>query len=242
MHIPDGLLSTEINVGTAIASAVVVGLALVRANNRLEEKQVPLLGMTAAFIFAAQMLNFPIAGGTSGHLLGAVLAAVLVGPLNGALVMTIVLAIQCLLFADGGLTALGANVFNMAVLSVFGGYGLFFALSRLLPKNRRGFLASVAVASWFSVVLGASAFAVELAASGKASLSRALSLMAGSHALIGLGEAFITTTVLSVVLNVRPDLVAEPYAAAHSGTPAGADPSEIKKESKSQRVARGVLA
>ncbi|MCK4789889.1 MAG: energy-coupling factor ABC transporter permease [Desulfobacteraceae bacterium] len=208
MHIPDGFVSGPVNVATYAASIAVCGLAVARANKTIGERQVPLLGVTAAFIFAAQMLQFPVAGGTSGHFLGALLAAVLLGPLNACLIMTLVLGIQCLAFADGGLTALGTNIFNMGIIGGIGCYYLFQALKSILPKTRRGFLAAVAISAWSSVVLASAVCALELAVSGTSPLKVALPAMTVVHALIGLGEAIITTVVISIVLASRPDLVA----------------------------------
>ncbi len=207
MHIPDGFLDAKTLVTTAAASAAVVGYGLKKANEELGDKQVPLLGVTAAFIFAAQMLNFPVAGGTSGHFLGAFLAAVLLGPWFSCLTITVVLFIQMLIFADGGLTALGANVFNMGIIGGIMAYYIFMAIKSSLPKNRFGFLSAVAMTSWFSVVAASMACAIELALSGTSPLKVALPAMVGVHALIGIGEAIITTVVISVVLNARPDLV-----------------------------------
>lgn len=208
MHIPDGFVSGPINIATYAGSIVVCGLAISRANKTMGERQVPLLGVTAAFIFAAQMLNFPIGGGTSGHFLGALLAAVLLGPLNACLIMALVLAIQCLAFADGGLTALGTNIFNMGIVGGIGCYYLFQSLKAVLPKTRGGFLAAVAIAAWISVVLASAVCALELSISGTSPLSVVLPTMIGLHALIGIGEAIITTVVISTVLASRPDLVA----------------------------------
>jgi cobalt/nickel transport system permease protein len=163
------------------------------------------------------MLNFPIAGGTSGHFLGAAMAAILLGPWNAFLVMTVVVTIQALLFADGGLTALGSNVFNMALIGGVCGYGVFWAVRAALPRGRWSFLAATAIASWMSVVLASAACAVELALSNTIALRVALPAMAGVHALIAIGEAIITTAALSLVLAERPDLVATwtaPIAAA----------------------------
>ena len=207
MHLPDGLVSNQIALASYAVSAGAVTLALQRAKRSLDERQVPLLGVTAAFIFAAQMLKFPVAGGTSGHFLGAVLAAVLLGPLNAILVMTLVLFIQCLVFADGGLTALGANVFNMGVIGGGAGYLLFRLCQGLFPKTRRGFLAAAAIASWFSVVLAAGACALELAVSGVSPLGMVVPALVLVHALIGIGEAMITFAMLSMVLAVRRDLI-----------------------------------
>jgi len=165
------------------------------------------MGVTAAFIFAAQMINFPVAGGTSGHFLGAVFSSVLLGPWASLIVMTIVLVVQCLGFADGGLTAIGSNIFNMGVMGALGGYGVFITLYVLLRKSRKGFFIALAISSWFSIMLGASAAAIELAISGTSPLKVALPAMAGTHALIGIGEAIITTTAVSLILKTRSDLV-----------------------------------
>jgi cobalt/nickel transport system permease protein len=165
------------------------------------------MGVTAAFIFAAQMLNFPVAGGTSGHFLGAVFSSVLLGPWASLLIMTIVLIVQCLGFADGGLTALGSNIFNMGIIGALGGYGIFSIIYTLFRKSRKGFFVALAVSSWFSIVMGASAAAIELAISGTSPLKIALPAMAGVHAIIGMGEAIITTTAVSLILKTRPDLV-----------------------------------
>jgi len=207
MHIPDGFVSAPVNATTFAIAAGVCALAVSRANRTLSERQAPLLGMTAAFIFSAQMLNFPIMAGTSGHFLGAVLAAILLGPLNSCLVLAIVLLVQCLLFNDGGLTALGSNIFNMGVVGGIGGYAVFRALLVVMPNRRFGFMTAVAIASWVSIVAAAATCAVELAVSGTVPLSAALPAMAGVHALIGIGEAFITCATLSVVMASRPDLV-----------------------------------
>ena len=223
MHIPDGFVSGPVNAAGYLVSAGVVGLALARANKSLEDHQVPLLGVTAAFVFAAQMVNFPVAAGTSGHFLGALLAAVLLGPLNACLVMAVVLAIQCLLFADGGLTALGVNVFNMGIVGGVFAYMVFGAIRRVLPKTTWCFLFSAGTAAWFSVVAGSAACAIELAISGTVPMRIALPAMTGVHALIGIGEAVITTVTLSAVLASRPDLVH-----AWSGTAGIAVASEAK--------------
>lgn len=207
MHIPDGFLDAKTLITTAVVSAGAVGYGIKRANEKLGERQVPLMGVTAAFIFAAQMLNFPVAGGTSGHFLGAVLAAVLLGPWAACLIMAVVLVVQCLGFADGGLTALGANVFNMGVVGGILCYYIFVVLKKALPRTRSSFLSAVAVTSWFSVVLASAVCAIELAVSGTSPLGVALPAMVGVHALIGIGEAIITTVVVAVVLSTRPALV-----------------------------------
>jgi len=167
---------------------------------------VSLMGIMSAFIFAAQMINFPVVGGTSGHLLGGVLAAVLLGPYAGAVVLTCVLIFQCLVFQDGGLLALGANIFNMALIGTIGGYLIFKGLNKIL-SNKKGSLMGAGTAAWFSVVLAASFCALELALSGISPLGVVLPAMVGIHALIGIGEALITVAVLSFVQKVRPDLI-----------------------------------
>lgn len=208
MHVPDGFVSLPVNLATFVAAGGACAYAVRRARQELGERQVPLLGVTAAFIFAAQMLNFPIAGGTSGHFLGAVLAALLLGPWNACLIMAIVLVIQCLGFADGGLTALGTNVFNMGVI---GGVVPYFLLLRGIRdqavENKKFYLTRVAAASWLSVVLASTACALELAISGTSPLGVVLPVMAGVHMLIGLGEATITVAVVSAVLASRRDLL-----------------------------------
>ncbi len=207
MHIPDGFVSGPINAATFAVSAAAVSVAVVKAKKNMDEKQVPLLGVTAAFIFAAQMLNFPVAGGTSGHFLGALMAGVLLGPLNACIVMALVLIIQALVFADGGVTALGSNVFIMGVVGgIFSTY-LFYGLKFILPKSKKGFLAAVAAAAWSSVFIASAVCAGLLALSGTSPIQVVLPSMLGVHALIGIGEALITTTVVSMVLAVRSDLV-----------------------------------
>jgi cobalt/nickel transport system permease protein len=206
MHIPDGFLSPPVWASGWAAAAAFLSWSVHKTRQFLQEKMVPLMGVMCAFVFAAQMLNFPVMGGTSGHLLGGVLAAVLLGPWAGALVLACVLVIQCLVFQDGGLFALGANIFNMAVIGTLGGYVLFRAIFRLMPSSK-GFAAAVAVAAWFSVVLASAFCAIELAISGTAPFGSVFMAMVGVHALIGIGEAFITTLVVEFVVKTRPDLV-----------------------------------
>jgi cobalt/nickel transport system permease protein len=207
MHIPDGFLSHGINAATFVISAGACAYGVKKVNRTFGEREVPLMGVTAAFVFAAQMLNFPIAGGTSGHFLGAVFSSVLLGPWAGLIIMTIVLLVQCLGFADGGLTAIGSNIFNMGVIGALGGYSIFSLLYSLFQKSRKGFLIALSISSWFSIVLGSAAAAVELAVSGTSPLQITLPAMAGIHAIIGIGEAIITTTAVSLILKTRPDLV-----------------------------------
>ncbi len=207
MHVPDGFVSGPINVGTFVVSATVAVLATRDARRRLQDRQVPLVGVTAAFVFAAQMLNFPVAGGTSGHFLGALFAAVMLGPLTSCLILSLVLIVQCLAFGDGGITALGTNIFNMGVVGGLGAYAIFASLRGMLPDTGAGFAAAVGVSAWASVVLGSVACAFELALSGTSPLRVTLPAMVGVHAVIGVGEALITTTVVGLVVRLRPDLI-----------------------------------
>lgn len=206
MHIPDGFLAANTWVPAWLVSIGALGFCLKRTAQILKDRMVPLMGVTAAFIFAAQMLNFPVMGGTSGHLLGGVLAAVLLGPCAGAIVIAVVLVAQCLIFQDGGLTALGANIFNMSFVGAFGGYFVYNVVRKIIGDNR-GIIVGAAIAAWLSVVAASSVCAIELAISGTSPLTVALAAMAGVHALIGIGEAIITCTVLGFVLKVRPDLI-----------------------------------
>ena len=207
MHVPDGFLSNSINLASAGLSAVTLAWALKKTKAEMTDREVPLVGVTAAFIFAAQMINFPVAGGTSGHFLGAALAAILLGPWISFIIMTLVLVLQCLGFADGGLTALGSNIMNMGLIGGVGVYYIFRLFQKLLPKTTRGFLTASALASWFSVFLASFACAVELALSGTSPAKIVIPAMAGFHALIGIGEALITTAILSAVLAARADLI-----------------------------------
>jgi len=171
------------------------------------ERHVPLMGILAAFIFAAQMLNFPVAGGTSGHLIGAALAAILLGPWAAVLIMSCVLIAQSLIFQDGGLLALGANIFNMGIVASFSGYYLYRLFVLMLGKNRKSQLISSFIGAWGSVFLASIVCAIELAVSGTSPIQVALPAMAGIHALIGIGEGLITGAVLSLVLATRADLL-----------------------------------
>jgi cobalt/nickel transport system permease protein len=188
-------------------TAVVLAYAVKRTNETFDERAIPLLGVTAAFIFAAQMFNFQVIGGTSGHLLGGVLAAVLLGPWAGTLVMTCVVAVQGLVFQDGGLVVMGANIFNMGIIGTLGGYALYRGLCRVLGGEERGRLPAAAVAAWVSVVAASAAMALELGLSGTTDLALALAAMVGIHALIGIGEALVTVAALAFVRAVRPDLL-----------------------------------
>jgi cobalt/nickel transport system permease protein len=207
MHIPDGFLNIATVVTTYVVSAGGVGNAVRVANKKLGEKQVPLMGILAAFIFAAQMLNFPIAGGTSGHFVGAALAAILLGPWATVLIMSCVLIAQCLIFQDGGLLALGANIFNMGIVASFSGYYIYRLVTSLMGNSRRGTLVGGFAGAWGSVFLASIFCAIELAVSGASPFGIVLPAMAGFHALIGIGEGLITGAVLSLVLATRADLL-----------------------------------
>ncbi len=207
MHIPDGFLNIATVATTYALSAGGIGNAVRIANKKLGEKQVPLMGVLAAFIFAAQMLNFPIAGGTSGHFLGAALAAILLGPWASVLIMSCVLIAQCLIFQDGGLLALGANILNMGVVASFSGYYLYRLVTLVLGDDRRGKLIGGFAGAWVSVFLASIVCAIELAVSGTSPMRVVLPAMAGLHALIGIGEGLITGAVLSLVLATRADLL-----------------------------------
>jgi len=206
MHIPDGFLSTPVWASMAVISIILIFYALSKAKGKLGERSIPLMGMLAAFIFAAQMLNVPVAAGTSGHMLGGVLAAVLLGPFSASIVMTAVFIVQAIFFQDGGITALGANIFNMGLIGTLMGYYIYRGLRRVTKQ----FLASAAVAAWAAVMLAASACAIELAISGTSPLYIVLPAMAGIHAIIGLVEAGLTVAVLVYVSRSRPDLLKLP--------------------------------
>ncbi|ASJ17379.1 cobalamin biosynthesis protein [Thermococcus chitonophagus] len=203
MHIPDGLLSLPVIIVTYAVTIGVVGYSLRKLKN-LPEDKIPLLGLFAAGIFAAQMVNFPIIGGVSGHLLGATLVAILLGPYAAVIVITAVLLIQTLLFGDGGVTAIGANILNMGIIGAFLGYYLY---SRLKAINEQ---LAIAVASWTSVVTGAALVAVEIGVSKSLPFMKVLSLMVGYHAVIGIGEAIITLAVVNAVRTKLPELQGVP--------------------------------
>src|SRR3954454_658678 len=192
MHIPDGFLTTDVALSCAVPAAVAVGVGLRRASTDLDERRVPLLGVTAAFVFAAQMLNFPVAGGTSGHFLRAALAAILVGPWLACLVMAGAVGVQAFVFDDGGITALGANILNMGVIGALLVGGLMLLARGLIGRGRTPLLAVAGVGAWLAVMAGAAATSFELALSGTVPLGTVLPAMLAVHALIGVGEAVIT--------------------------------------------------
>ncbi len=206
MHIPDGFIDTKTAITTGILSVAGLGMALRHVKRHLPQKNVPMMGLAAAFVFAAQMLNFPVAGGTSGHLMGAVLVSVLLGPSAAIIVMSSVLIIQCFLFADGGVFALGANVFNMAVAAPLIGYGLYLIIRRLI-SGERGRIAAVAFAGWCSTVIASICCAGELAWSGTVSWNAGFPAMTNIHMLIGLGEGIITALVILAISRTRPELL-----------------------------------
>lgn len=207
MHIPDGFLSVLVLIVLWATSAIVVGIALRKTNQALGERQVPLMGVLAAAIFAGQMLNFSVTGGTSGHLLGATLATILLGPWPAVLVMTSVVSVQALLFQDGGLLALGANIFNMAVVGVFVSYAIYSLLTTLFKKHSWGILVSGFVAAWSSIFIASLSCALQLAASGTSPADIAVPAMGAIHALIGVGEGLITVGALTFLLAARKDLL-----------------------------------
>ncbi|MCZ2816694.1 energy-coupling factor ABC transporter permease [Modestobacter sp. VKM Ac-2984] len=209
MHVPDGFLDATTSTGTAAVAAAGVALALRGSRHELDERTAPMAGLTAVFVFAVQMMNFPVAFGTSGHLMGGALAAVLVGPWTAVLCLTVVLMVQALVFADGGLTALGTNVTLLGLVAIGVGYGVFRGLRAVLPATRTGLLASAGVGAFLSVPVAALVFVGLFGLGGVAdvALGPVTAAMVGVHLLIGLGEAVITVAVLGAVLTVRPDLV-----------------------------------
>lgn len=210
MHIPDGFLSTPVWGSSAGISAAYIALVIRHLKKAFQEKLIPIMGVLAAFIFAAQMLNFPVAGGTSGHLLGGVFAAIIVGPYAGSFVLAIVLIVQCLIFQDGGLTALGANILNISIVGTLGGYGVYLFLKKILlrkPANKFLKYVCYGVSAWLSVVMASVACALELSASETAPLKIVLPAMVGIHILIGIGEGIITIFALIAVERVRPDII-----------------------------------
>lgn len=204
LHVPDGFLSLLIALVSWVLALVFIVFAMRNSQESFDEKLVPLAGIMAAFIFAGQMINFPVAGGTSGHFIGAALAAVVLGPWLGMLVMTAVIVLQALLFQDGGLVVMGANILVMGVTPAFISYGLYRAVAN---RGRRIQLFTIAGASWLSVMGAALLVALLLGFSGTSSFRIAVPAMLGIHAVIGLGEAFITVAALSFIMNICPQLL-----------------------------------
>ncbi len=215
MHLPDGFLSAATCAGAAAVAGGAVAWAVRQTRAAIGDRIVPLMGVMSACVFAAQMVNFPILWGTSGHLIGGVLAAIVLGPWAATLAMTVVLVVQCLLFYDGGVTALGANVLNMAVVGTLGGYSVYSLVRRLVPGSRGEVIAS-AMAAWLAVQLAAFTCALELWWSGTYTFATVVPAMLFIHSFIGVGEALITATVVTFLLQVRPDLL---YASAQDESP-----------------------
>jgi cobalt/nickel transport system permease protein len=209
MHMSDGLVTPPTALAFGVLAAVGLALAASRARRDLDDRTAPMAGLVTAFVFAVQMINFPILPGASGHLLGGALVAILVGPWVGSLCIAIVLAVQAVLFADGGLTALGTNIVNMAFVGVFVGYGVAVALRRVAVRNRAGLLGVAFTAALLNTVVAAMAFVVQYAigGAGGASLGTVFGLMLGLHVLIGIGEGVITAATVGAVASARPDLV-----------------------------------
>lgn len=208
LHIPDGYLNLPLSLITWTCSIGLIALALKRVQATYQERAVPFMGVCAAFIFAAQMINFPIPGGTSGHLLGGTLTAALLGPWAGSLVMAVVFIVQAVVFQDGGIVALGANIFNMGLIGTFGGYYLFRGIRYAFGRDKLlGMATGAAISSWMSVVVAAIVCAVQLAVSGTVPLMVALTAMVAWHILIGIGEALITVATLTFIWRTRPDLI-----------------------------------
>lgn len=212
MHVPDGFLDVPTSVATGILAAGTIAVALKKSRGELDEKTAPMAGLTAAFVFAVQMLNFPVGVGTSGHLMGGALAAVLVGPWTAVLVLSVVLIVQALVFADGGLTALGTNILLIGIVTVAVGWVVTRLVLRVLPKRPASVVPASFVGALLSVPAAAGVFVLLYTVGGATELpfGALLATMLGWHTLIGLGEALITAATVGAVVAVRPDLV---YAA-----------------------------
>jgi len=217
MHIPDGFLSVPVSIFFWLITILVVGYALKRVGVDLGERQVPLMGVLAAAIFAGQMLNFAVAGGTSGHLIGAAIATILLGPWAAMLVLTCVVSIQALIFQDGGLLVLGANIFNMAIIAVTVSYMVYRSVQKLAKGQPWGIFVGGFIAAWLSVEAAALATALELALSGTSPANIAIAAMGGIHALIGIGEGLITVGALAFLYATRRDLLKAGEAAPARG-------------------------
>lgn len=209
MHVPDGFFDAPTSVATGVVAAAGVAVALRKARAELDDRTAPMAGLVAAFVFAGQMINFPVGAGTSGHLLGGALAAVLVGPWTGALCISVVLLVQALFMADGGLTALGTNITLMAIVGAFVGYAVFRVVLLVLPRRVGSVPAAAAAGAFVSVPAAAAAFTLLFAVGGTADVAfdKVLAAMLGWHLVIGVGEAVVTGLVVSAVLASRPDLV-----------------------------------
>ena len=208
MHMSDGIVNAPVSIAFGLVALVGLAICVARARRDLDDRTAPLAGLVAAFVFAVQMLNFPVLPGVSGHLLGGALTAILVGPYVGALCVAIVLVLQALLFADGGLSALGTNITNMALIGTFVGFAVAVALRPLARRSKAGLFATAFVAAWVNTVVASMGFVLEYALGGQGlALGTVFGLMAGFHALIGIGEGLITALTVGAVAAVRPDLV-----------------------------------
>jgi cobalt/nickel transport system permease protein len=209
VHVPDGFLDAPTSVATGVAAAGAVAIALRKAREELDEKTAPLAGLTASFVFAVQMLNFPVGVGTSGHLMGGALAAVLVGPWTAVLCLAMVLIVQAVLFADGGLTALGTNITLIGLVTVLVGWAVTKAVLAVLPRRPASVVPAASIGALLSVPVAALVFVglFEVGGAVDLSLGALLASMLGWHVLIGIGEAVITGVTVSAVVAVRPDLV-----------------------------------
>lgn len=217
MHIPDGFLSVSVSLALWVVSAITIFYALRRVSQDLGERQVPLMGVLAAAIFAGQMLNFTVAGGTSGHLMGAAIATILLGPWAAILVMTTVVSVQALIFQDGGLLALGANIFNMGIIGVAVSYMVYRSFQKMSKGARWGIFAGGFLAAWLSIEIAALAVGIQLALSATSPADIAIPAMAGIHALIGIGEGLITSGALAFIYSARRDLLGEGAPGARGG-------------------------
>jgi cobalt/nickel transport system permease protein len=206
MHIPDGFVDLKTAVATGVLSAGGLAGAIYGVKKYFKARVIALMGVMSALIFALQMINFTIPGGTSGHLLGGALAAIILGPYAGAIVISVVLIVQALVFMDGGIAALGSNIFNMAIIGVYGSFLIYWLLCKI-SRSRWMFLFAVGIASWFSVVAASFFAALELGISGTYAIAITMKAMLGVHAVIGLGEAAITIAVITFISRVRPELI-----------------------------------
>ena len=220
MHMPDGLINAPVSIGAAVIAAGAITVGLKKSKGTLDSQTAPLAGLVAVFIFAFQMMNFPVAAGTSGHLMGGALASILVGPYVAILVMTVVVSLQALVFADGGLSALGLNLLNMGIVSIMVSALFFAGLMKLLPKNRTSIIGVSATVAFISVLASAGAFVFEYSLGGNATYDIASVLISviSVHVLIGIGEAIITGLTIGAILATRADLVygARKFLPAHN--------------------------
>jgi cobalt/nickel transport system permease protein len=207
LHAADRFLAVPVSLAFWAVTIVVLAISVRNVNRTLDERSIPLMGVMAAFIFAAQMFNFQVAGGTSGHLLGGVLAAVLLGPWAGTLVMACVVIVQGLMFSDGGLVVMGANIFNMGIVGTLGGFAVYRVLCRLMGGEDRARIPASGIAGWLSVMGAAAMMSLELVLSGTIPAELVFPAMLGTHALIGVGEALITASAIAFIARTRPDLL-----------------------------------